>query len=114
MLDRLPAAQVADQLDASIASITEQIGVAPRHFAYPKAVPGNTVAEIEVRTRFASAALAGNRVNVAGGDLHHLWRTPVHRSDSPGVFERKINGGLRLEGAVREQVARWRALREHR
>ena len=111
LLDRLDRAAVAEQLDTSIASITEHVGTAPRHFAYPKAVPGNAAAEIEVRSRFASAALAGNRVNVVGGDLHRLTRTPVHRADSPETFARKINGGLRLEGSVREVVARFRALR---
>lgn len=112
LLDRLDRPAVAEQLDTSIASITEQIGVAPRHFAYPKAVPGNAAAEIEVRSRFASAALAGNRVNVAGDDLHRLTRTPVHRADSAETFARKIKGGLRLEGRVREVVARVRAYRE--
>lgn len=114
LLDTLTREAVAEQLDASIASITDQLGIAPRHFAYPKAVPGNAVAEIAVRARFASAALAGNRVNVAGGDVHRLWRTPVHRADSAEVFARKLHGGLRVEGAVREQVARVRAWREHR
>lgn len=112
LLDRLERAAVAEQLDTSIASITEQIGEAPRHFAYPKAVPGNPAAEIEVRRRFASAAIAGNRVNIAGGDLHRLTRTPIHRSDSPATFARKVNGGMRLEGSVREVVARARALRQ--
>lgn len=111
LLDRLERADVAEQLDTSIASITEQIGTAPRHFAYPKAVRGNAAAEIEVRSRFASAALAGNRVNVVGGDLYRLGRTPIHRSDSTETFARKIHGGLRLEGSVREVVARVRALR---
>lgn len=111
LLDRPDRATVAADLDASVASITEQIGVAPRHFAYPKAVRGNAAAEVEVRTRFASAALAGNKVNRAGCDLHRLARTPVHRADPPDVFDRKIHGGLRLEGIVREVVAKARAVR---
>lgn len=111
LLHRLDRATVAGDLDASVASITEQIGVAPRHFAYPKAVRGNAAAEVEVRVRFASAALAGNRVNRTGCDLHRLARTPVHRADPPDVFTRKIHGGLRLEGLVREVVATGRALR---
>jgi peptidoglycan/xylan/chitin deacetylase (PgdA/CDA1 family) len=114
LLDRLDRATVADELDASVASITEQIGIAPRHFAYPKAVPGNAAAEVEVRVRFASAALAGNRVSRAGCDLHRLARTPVHRADPPEVFESKIHGGLRLEGTVREAVAKARARRPPR
>lgn len=111
LLHRLDRATVGDDLDASIESIVEQIGISPRHFAYPKAVRGNPAAEVEVRTRFASAALAGNRVNRSGDDLHRLARTPVHRADPPAVFTRKIHGGLRLEGAVREIVAEVRARR---
>ena len=113
LLDALDRETVADQLDTCIASITREIGTAPTHFAYPKAVPGNPAAEVEVRARFASAALAGNRVNRPGGDLHRLWRTPVHRTDTPEVFARKVRGGLRLEGIVREQVAKVRARKEH-
>ncbi len=111
LLDRLERAEVAEQLDASIASITREIGVAPRHFAYPKAIAPNPVAEIAVRSRFASAALAGSRVNRAGDDLHRLGRTPVQRGDSPEVFAAKLHGGLRLEGVVRDRVTRWRARR---
>lgn len=112
LLDRLDREAVAAELDASIASITGELGIAPRHFAYPKAVPGNTAAEIEVRARFASAAVAGNRVNTSGCDVHRLGRTPVHRADSPAIFARKVGGGLRLEGAARQVVARYRSMRE--
>lgn len=111
LLDRLNREEAAEQLDASIASITEQIGTPPRHFAYPKAIAPNPAAEIAVRSRFVSAALAGSRVNHAGDDLHRLGRTPVQRSDSPEVFSAKLHGGLRLEGALRDRVTRWRAKR---
>jgi hypothetical protein len=111
LLDRLSREEVAEQLDASIASITTEIGTAPRHFAYPKAIAPNAAAEIAVRTRFASAALAGSRANRGGDDLHRLGRTPVQRGDSLEVFEAKVHGGLRLEGVVRDRVTRWRARR---
>jgi hypothetical protein len=111
LLDRLGRDEVAEQLDASIASITREIGTVPRHFAYPKAIAPNPVAEIAVRARFASAAVAGSRVNRAGADLHRLGRTPVQRTDSPEIFAAKVHGGLRLEGAVRDRVTRWRARR---
>lgn len=111
LLDRLDRDEVAEQLDASIASIAREIGTPPRHFAYPKAIAPNPVAEIAVRARFTSAALAGSRVNRAGDDLHRLGRTPVQRGDSPEVFAAKVHGGLRLEGAVRDRVTRWRARR---
>lgn len=111
LLDRLSRDEVAEQLDASIASITTEIGAPPRHFAYPKAIAPNVAAEIAVRTRFASAALAGSRTNRGGDDLHRLGRTPVQRSDTPEIFGAKLHGGLRLEGAVRDRVTRWRARR---
>ncbi len=84
LLDRLDGTAIDDDLDRSIALIAEQLGAAPPHFAYPKALPGSPAAEIAVRARFRSAALAASRVNRPGHtDLHRLWRTPVQRSDGP-------------------------------
>ncbi len=111
LLHNVDRTEATRQLHDASTSIIEQIGVAPRHFAYPKAMPGNAVAEIAVRERFASAALAGSRSNRPGDDLHRLWRTPVHRGDTAELFAHKLAGGLRLEGAVRDMVTRWRAPR---
>ena len=108
LLNKAQAPWVADELDRSIDAIGSQIGVAPRHFAYPKAVRGNTVAEIAVRSRFASASLAGSRANQPGNDVHRLWRTPLQRSDTPEMFALKTRGGMRLEGSARSAVARVR------
>lgn len=102
LLDRLEPAAVADDLDRSINLIGENIGVAPLDFAYPKALPGSPAAEIEVRRRFRSAALARSAVNRPGRtDPHRVWRTPVQRSDGFRFFAAKAAGGMRLEGAVR-------------
>jgi peptidoglycan/xylan/chitin deacetylase (PgdA/CDA1 family) len=95
LLDRLSRSEVAEQLDASIASITTEIGAAPRHFAYPKAIAPNPAAEIAVRARFTSAALAGSRANRGGDDLHRLG-APVQRG-APRSFRRQDARGLRLE-----------------
>jgi peptidoglycan/xylan/chitin deacetylase (PgdA/CDA1 family) len=109
LLDRLDEAALDDDLDRSIDLITEHIGVRPRHFAYPKAVPGSAAAEIAVRRRFETAALARNRVNrPQRSDLHRLWRTPVKRSDSPELFAARAAGGLRLEGELRALASRVR------
>lgn len=109
LLDRLPDAQIADELDRSIELIGEHIGTTPRHFAYPKAVPGSAAAEAAVRERFDSAALARNRVNRPGEtDPYRLWRTPIQRSDAPDSFARKAAGGARIEGELRHQLARWK------
>jgi peptidoglycan/xylan/chitin deacetylase (PgdA/CDA1 family) len=111
LLDRLDESTIADELDRSIDLVGEHIGVEPRHFAYPKAVPGDPAAEIAVRRRFATAALAGNRVNRPGHtDLHRLWRTPVQRSDGFDHFVEKAAGGHRVEGELRMLAARLRYL----
>jgi peptidoglycan/xylan/chitin deacetylase (PgdA/CDA1 family) len=109
LLDRLPGGEVAEDLDRSIELIGGQLGVTPVDFAYPKAVAGSPAAEIEVRRRFRSAALARSRVNRPGRtDVHRLWRTPVQRSDDATRFAAKASGGLRLEGEARAVAARVR------
>jgi peptidoglycan/xylan/chitin deacetylase (PgdA/CDA1 family) len=109
LLDRTDGPGSATELDRSIGLIEDQLGHHPRHFAYPKAMLGCPAAEIEVRRRFSSAAIAGNRVNVPGRtDLHRLARTPVQRSDGFDHFTRKAAGGHRLEGELRELTARVR------
>ncbi len=114
LLDRLDPTAVDDELDRSIGLIAEHLGAAPRHFAYPKALPGSPAAEVAVRRRFASAALARNRVNRPGRtDLHRLWRTPIQRSDDDTAFANKAAGGARLEGELRglAAAARYRGQR---
>ena len=109
LLDRLPDAEVADELDRSIDLIGERIGVTVGHFAYPKAVMGSPAADRAVRERFASAALAGGRVNRPGRtDAHRLARTPVQLSDGETWFRRKARGGLALEETIRGVVIRRR------
>lgn len=107
LLDRLDPAAIADDLDRSIELIGTHLGTAPAHFAYPKALPGSPQAEIAVRRRFTSAALAASRVNRPGRtDLHRLWRTPIQRADGFEFFAAKAEGGLRLEGELRALAAR--------
>lgn len=107
LMDRLEPTMIAEDLDRSIDLIGEHVGTRPEHFAYPKALPGSPEAEIAVRRRFRSAALAANRVNRPGRtDLHRIWRTPVQRADGNGFFAAKAAGGLRLEGELRSIVSR--------
>lgn len=109
LMDRLARSDIGADLDRSIELIGSHIGTAPLDFAYPKAVPGSPVAEIEVRRRFRSAALAANRVNRHGTpDLHRLWRTPVQSSDTLEYFSAKARGGMRLEGELRSALGRLR------
>ncbi|CAB4862627.1 unannotated protein [freshwater metagenome] len=107
LMDRLDASVIDGDLDRSIDLIGEHVGHSPAHFAYPKALPGSAEAEIAVRQRFRSAALAASRVNRPGHtDLHRLWRTPVQRSDTPEFFAAKARGGLRFEGELRSLAGR--------
>ena len=102
LLDRAEPAEIDDDLDRSIELIHSQLGDAPRHFAYPKALVGSAAAEIAVRRRFTSAAVASSRVNVAGrADVHRLRRTPIQRSDGFEHFVLKAAGGHRLDGQLR-------------
>jgi peptidoglycan/xylan/chitin deacetylase (PgdA/CDA1 family) len=109
LLDRLDATAIDDDLDRSIDLIGEHLGTPPAHFAYPKALPGSPAAEVAVRRRFRSAALAASRVNRAGrADVHRLWRTPVQVADTAVFFAAKALGGMRLEGELRAVAARVR------
>ena len=94
-------------VEGAVARHRSEIGERPAHFAYPKALGGSAEAEAEVRRRFTSAALARSRVNVPGKtDPHRLWRTPIQRSDGERYFAAKAAGGMRLEGELRDLVAR--------
>ena len=114
LLDRLPDAEVADELDRSIDLIGDELGTAPRHFAYPKAVPPSPSRSVAVAARFASAALAGTHPNAYWTtDRQRLARTPIQASDTHGYrgatwFERKVHGGLRAEDRLRVLLNRGR------
>ena len=109
LLDRLPDDQLADELDRSVDLIGHHLGLAPDHFAYPKALPPSPAADAAVRARFRSAAIAGTRPNPwQGADVHLLTRAPVQRSDGMAWFRRKAAGGLGLEDRLREVVNRRR------
>jgi peptidoglycan/xylan/chitin deacetylase (PgdA/CDA1 family) len=109
LLDRLPEAEVDDELDRSIALIGEHVGRAPRDFAYPKALLGSPAAERAVRARFRSAAVAGTRPNPIGAtDPYRLARSPVQASDGQRWFVRKAAGGMGLEDELRRLLNRRR------
>jgi peptidoglycan/xylan/chitin deacetylase (PgdA/CDA1 family) len=109
LLDRLPEAEIDDELDRSIELIGERLGVRASHFAYPKAVMGSTAADAAVRARFDSAALAGTRPNLAGAtDPHRLARSPVQLSDGLRWFAHKVAGGMALEDTLRRTINRRR------
>jgi peptidoglycan/xylan/chitin deacetylase (PgdA/CDA1 family) len=112
LLDRATDAEVADELDRSIASIAENVGSPPLDFAYPKALPGSAAAEAEIRARFRSAALAGTRANVVGHtDVYRLARSPIQVNDGRVWFNRKLAGGMAFENTMRELINRRRYAR---
>jgi peptidoglycan/xylan/chitin deacetylase (PgdA/CDA1 family) len=109
LLDRAPSAAVAGELDRSIERISDELACAPRHFAYPKALAGTAAADLAVRARFASAAVAGTRVNRYGTtDPYRLARSPIQRSDGTRWFRRKVSGGMALEDTLRRALNRRR------
>lgn len=111
VMTRLDTAAAAQELDRSIKRIEDELGVPCHHFAYPKALPPSVDADREVRRRFRSAALAGNRVNIPGRcDPARLGRTPIKRSDDTARFLQKLHGGRRIEGWLRE---RYDMIRHH-
>ncbi|MEJ7582499.1 MAG: polysaccharide deacetylase family protein [Acidimicrobiales bacterium] len=102
LLDRLPIGEVHDELERSIGLIGDRLGRRADHFAYPKAVPGSPDADLAVRLRFRSAALAGTRTNPFGHtDPHRLARSPIQTGDGTRWFARKVAGGLGLEDRLR-------------
>jgi peptidoglycan/xylan/chitin deacetylase (PgdA/CDA1 family) len=108
LLDRCPPQHAAEDLDTSIGLLQSRLGLDPVHFAYPKAVTPSPGCEAEVRARFRSAALAGNRPNPVGTNPHRLWRTPIQTTDSHRFFCAKARGGMRLEASARQAANRWR------
>ena len=109
LLDRIPAADAADELERSVDLIGARLGRVARDFAYPKAVAGSPEVDRLVRDRFRSAALAGTRVNPwRGTDPHRLARSPIQVSDGMEFFERKLAGGMALEDSLRRAMNRVR------
>jgi peptidoglycan/xylan/chitin deacetylase (PgdA/CDA1 family) len=108
VLADVPAAEAADEVNRSVGLIEDRLGRPCRHFAYPKAIAPSPAAEVVVRRRFATAALAGNVANVAEAtDLHRLGRHAVTVADDDASFARKLGGGMRLEGWLRARRDAW-------
>jgi peptidoglycan/xylan/chitin deacetylase (PgdA/CDA1 family) len=94
--------EAADEVARSVDLIEDRLDRACRHFAYPKAIAPSPAAEVVVRRRFRTAALAGNVSNAVGAtDLHRLGRHAVTVADDDLTFARKAAGGMRLEGWLR-------------
>jgi peptidoglycan/xylan/chitin deacetylase (PgdA/CDA1 family) len=113
LLDRIDQPSAELELDTSNSRIREEIGIAPLHFAYPKALAANAESEEAVRARFHSAALAGTRANQPGRtDPWRLQRSPIQNVDMWDGFIRKVEGGMRAEDGLRRvlNTVRYRGL----
>lgn len=109
LFDRITPDEAADEIDRSVGSIGEHLGVSADHFGYPKALQASSQVEPVVRRAFTSAAIARGRPNVPGStDLHRIDRIPVQRDDGPTEFAAKAMGGMRLESELRHFAARRR------
>lgn len=109
LLDRVPSAVAADELDRSIELIEDRVGATPRHFAYPKALLGSPTARVEVAARFITAAIAGTRPNRPSSfDPQRVLRSPIQHSDGIRYFEAKLAGRMRLEDDLRRGLNRLR------
>lgn len=111
VMSRLSTSSAQDEVDRSVHLIEDRLGVTPRHFAYPKAVAPSAAAEVVVRRRFASATLAGNRPARVGDDVYRLGRHALTVADDASSFRRKIDGGMWLEGWLRERRDAWQVSR---
>jgi peptidoglycan/xylan/chitin deacetylase (PgdA/CDA1 family) len=109
VVDQLDRVQIEEELDRSVGLIEDRLGVAVRHFAYPKGVAGPAHVDEAVRSRFDSAALAAISTNRYGAtDVHRLARSPVQSSDGTRWFDAKARGGMAVEGWLREALNRRR------
>lgn len=111
VMARLCADEARDEVDRSVALIEDRLGATPRHFAYPKAVAPSAAAEAVVRRRFDSATLAGNRAAGAGDDIYRIGRHALTVADDEASFQRKVDGGMVLEGWLRERRDAWQVSR---
>ncbi|HBX77595.1 MAG TPA: hypothetical protein DEG43_08110 [Acidimicrobiaceae bacterium] len=108
LLDRLPPAEIAEELDTSIDRLSAELQISVDHFCYPKAVPPSVVADRAVRSRFSSATLAGTRTNQLGSDPFSLSRSPIQAADQFKWFHLKAHGGLGLEDRSRQRLNQFR------
>jgi len=105
LLDRADHDTVIEELERSIDLIGTRLDTTADHFAYPKALAPNSAADLAVRARFDSAALAGTRANpYHDTDVHRLHRSPIQQGDGMRWFRHKLDGGMGFEDRVRERV----------
>lgn len=93
-----PEALTEHELDRCTEVIQRQLGVVPRHFAYPWGLPVPRL-DPALRARFDSAVTGRLGRNTATTDSLLLHRIPVRGSDPLPFFEAKVFGSLAPERA---------------
>lgn len=112
VMDKLSPSEADDELRRARQLLQDRLGIDASHFAYPKGVFGGTAVEEVVGRHHRSAVLVGGKPNQPGSaDPLRLDRVPVQQDDGITYFEKKIDGGMRLEGALRTGVNRLRYAR---
>lgn len=104
LLDRCSESEALNQLTRCDERIEDELGVTPRHFAYPKAVAPSRAVDRLVRARYESAAVAGTRPNTSHTDRYSLHRSPIQNADGWDGFVRKASGGMRVEDDLRRVI----------
>jgi len=97
--------RIVEELEISNELIRRRTDTDPRHFTYPWGWWSDR-ADAVVRDLYESATLGGPAPLRASSALHALERLPIKKTDSMGVFMRKLRGGHRLEAYVRRYVHR--------
>lgn len=86
------------ELDGCTELVQRELGVVPRHFAYPWGLPVPRLDQT-LRARFDSAVTGRLGRNTAATDPLRLNRLPVRGSDPLSFFEAKVFGSLAPERA---------------
>ncbi len=109
VMDKLRPVEADRELTKASELIGDRLGISADHFAYPKGVFGGDAIERIVAKHHSTAALVDGGINRPGdANLLRLDRIPIQTSDGLGFFRRKIAGGMRLEGSIRNAVNRRR------
>ncbi len=95
--------EVRGEIQASDESIRSELGVVPKHFAYPYGFWSGTADRV-VREVYDSAVLGGSPRPCGRPDAYLLHRYPVQLSDGFGFFKARIRGGFRFEERLRRRI----------
>lgn len=103
-LRRSSVAHAAREIALSDQEMLKQVGVRPRHFAYPW---GYWSADVDplVRDRYESAFVGSPHLRAGSGfDPHIVHRVPIQLSDGRRWFPARLHGGLLAEETVRRRL----------